>query len=79
MAMDGTKLGDDIAALLYASDASSDAKADVKKLWESIGKVIVNHIKDNMEVTVPSGKVIISVAGQATGTPNPAPIATDVS
>ena len=31
------------------------------------------------EITIPSGSVIISVAGQATGTPNPSPISNDIS
>ena len=79
MAMNGKDLGDAIAQNLYASDASDEAKADVKALWENIGKIIVKHIVDNIEIQIPSGSVIISVAGQATGTPNPSPIKAKVT
>ena len=78
MAMNGKDLGGAIAQKLYASDASDEAKADVKALWENIGKVIVKHIVDNIEIQIPGGSVIIAVAGQATGTPNPSPIKAQV-
>lgn len=78
MAMNGTQLGDDIAALLYAPNASEEAKARVKALWESIGQVVVSHIQDNIEVTVPANTVVTTVTGQAVGTKNAAPIETDV-
>ena len=78
MAMNGTTLGDAIAAKLYASDASQEAKAQVKALWEEIGTVIVKHIKDNLEVEIPSSSVIVSVTGQATGASNLTPISLNV-
>lgn len=79
MAMNGKTLGDAIAAKLYASDASAEAKADVKALWEEIGEVIVTHIVDNIDIQIPAGSVIISVSGQATGTPNTSPISAEVT
>ena len=44
-------------------------KEDIKSIRERDPAV-----KSDLEVTVPSGSVIISVAGQAVGTPNPTPI-----
>ena len=83
MALDGKKLGDDLADLVLSSDAPAFMKEKIKKQWEDIGEVIVNHILDNIEITVPSGEVIIAVSGgsgaPAVGTPNPSPISTDVA
>mgnify|MGYP007069875632 CR=1 FL=1 len=62
MAMNGKKLGDDIAELITASDAPSDAKASIKKLWEDIGNVIVNHITQNAMITVAAG-IPVATAG----------------
>ncbi len=78
MAMDGTALGDRIAALITSSDAPAEAKQQIKTLWEEIGAEIVNEVK-NADITIPSGSVIISVVGQATGTPNPSPITNNIS
>lgn len=78
MAMNGTALGDRIAALITDSDAPAEAKQQIKTLWEKIGAEIVKEVK-NAEITIPSESVIISVAGQATGTPNPSPISNDIS
>jgi hypothetical protein len=62
MAMNGTTLGDDIADLLYASDASDEAKAQVKALWEAIAGKIVDHIKTNAQITVATG-IPVSTTG----------------
>ena len=82
MAMNGTTLGDAIAAKLYASDASPEAKAQVKALWEEIGKVIVKHIKDNLDVKIPASSVIVQVTGgsgaPAVGVSNVSPISLTV-
>lgn len=82
MAMNGTTLGDNIAAKLYASDASQEAKDAVKALWEQIGQVIVKHIKDNLEVEIPSNSVIVQVTGgsgaPAVGASNLTPISLSV-
>jgi len=46
----------------------------VQKLVETISEEVVQHIKDNLEVTIPPNSFIVSVVGQATGTPNLTPI-----
>lgn len=78
MAMNGKVLGDEIAEIITASDAPDSMKKRIKETWEKIGNTIVDHIIKNAEITVPSASVIIAVAGQATGTPNPAPISTNI-
>ena len=40
---------------------------------------LAQAIVDNIEIRVPAGTVIIQVTGQASGTPNPAPIPCEVS
>ena len=40
---------------------------------------LAQAIVDNIEITVPAGTVIVQVIGQASGTPNPAPIPCEVS
>ena len=78
MAMNGTALGDRIAQIITASDAPAEVKQQIKTLWEKIGAEIVKEVK-NAEITIPSGSVIISVAGQATGMPNPSPISNNIA
>ena len=78
MAMSGTDLGDRIANLITASDAPSDVKANIKTLWEKIGNEIITEVK-KATIQIPSQSVIISVTGQAVGTPNPAPINNTIS
>ena len=68
MAMNGKKLGDDIAELITASDAPSDAKASIKKLWEDIGNVIVNHITQNAMITVAAGIPVATAGGPSAQT-----------
>lgn len=79
MAMNGNTLGDSIANIITASDAPEDVKQQIKTLWESIGSAIVDHIKKNAVISVPSGQVVTAVSGQATGTMNPSPINCSVS
>lgn len=74
MAMSGDVLGTEIAKILYAENATDEAKADVLKLWKKIANKIVKHIVDNIDIQIPANSVIISVTGQATGTPNTSPI-----
>ena len=64
MSMNGKKLGDDIAELIIASDAPSDIKAQIKKQWEAIGDVIVQHITQNAMITVAAG-IPVATAGSA--------------
>ena len=86
MAMNGKTLGDDIFSKLkdfsISSDNESDAQGSVKKMWEKIGDVIVEHIKNNLDVQVPSASVVISVTGgsgaPAVGSTNTTPIKIEV-
>lgn len=78
MAMNGKTLGSEIADLIIAPNAPAAMKAKIKIQWEDIGEVIVKHIQENIEVTVPASSVVVAVTGQATGTKNESPIKTDV-
>ena len=59
--------------------------AAIKELIEDSDNVdnfcdkLAQAIVDNIEIKVPAGTVIIQVTGQASGTPNPAPIPCEVS
>jgi len=64
MAMNGKTLGDEIADLIIASDAPSDAKKTIKELWEKIGNAIVKHISQNAQITVAAG-IAIAASGSA--------------
>lgn len=74
MALDAAKLAKNIAAKI----APDKTRGMVEKNWLPICEAIVEHIQSDMEITIPNGKVIVSVTGQASGTPNPAPIPCDV-
>jgi len=74
MALSANKTGKKIADIIVDSGASPEIKAKIIQMWTDIMSAIYGDIKSDMEVTVPSGSVIIAVAGSATGTPNPAPI-----
>ncbi len=50
MAMNGTKLGDDIAAVITDPNATPEMKQQTKALWAKIGGVIVTHIQTNAQV-----------------------------
>ena len=72
MALDGNKTGSAVYNLIKTIQVSDEASCE--KLWQKIVSKIFDDIKSDAEITVPSGSVIISVTGQAAGTPNPAPI-----
>ncbi|MGP1603258.1 MAG: hypothetical protein ACTTGZ_02390 [Treponema sp.] len=72
MALDGNKTGSAVYNLIKTTQVSDEASCE--KLWQKIVSKIFDDIKSDAEITVPSGSVIISVTGQAAGTPNPAPI-----
>jgi hypothetical protein len=72
MALDGNKTGSAVYNLIKATNVSDEASCE--KLWQKIVSKIFDDIKSDAEITVPSGSVIIEVAGKATGTKNPAPI-----
>lgn len=78
MALNGDKMGDEIAQVIMDSGASDEAKAAVTALWKKISGAICKHIDTNLEVTIPASQVVIAVIGQANGTKNPAPITLDV-
>jgi hypothetical protein len=53
------------------SAAGTNAPKDNQWLADELAKAIDDQIKT---AAIPSGSVIVAVVGQATGTPNPAPI-----
>jgi len=63
MALNGTKLGTDIANAIMNSDAPADVKAACVSLWQKIATEITNHIAANAEV--PPG-IAVSTAGSPT-------------
>lgn len=67
-------LGEALANVIIDDKASDEMKARITALWKSLADVIISHIKDNAVISVPTGEVVISVTGQATGTANPKPI-----
>ena len=86
MAMNGKDLGDaifkELKEFTIEAENKEQAQESVKKIWEKIGKIIVEHITNNIEIQIPSASVIVSVTGgsgaPAVGTPNTTPIKIDV-
>lgn len=76
MALDGNKTGSAVYNLIKSTKVSDEASCE--KLWQKIVSKIFEDIKSDAEITVPSNNVIIAVAGQATGTKNPAPIQNEI-
>ena len=74
MALNATKTGKKIAKILTASNASPEIAKQIEDMWINVIDALYADVKADLEVTVPSGSVIIAVAGQATGTPNTNPI-----
>lgn len=74
MALNANKTGKKIADIITDSGASPEMKTKIIEMWTDIMTAIYTDIKSDLEVTVPSGSVIIAVAGSATGTSNPMPI-----
>jgi hypothetical protein len=73
MAMSNTRLGDKIAARLTASNASDEAKAQVKALWEGVAQDIIDEVKQadglvaaGIKCTTPSGPGATSETGSVT-------------
>jgi hypothetical protein len=66
MALNGTgeALGDKIADLIIASEASAEARQEITELWENIGKTIVDHFISNAELEVEPG-ISVSTTGTA--------------
>jgi predicted KAP-like P-loop ATPase len=61
MAMDGNKLGLEIANAIMNTAAPADVKVQVLGLWEKIGTAIVDHVKNN--AIVPAGIAVSTPAG----------------
>lgn len=76
MALDGNKTGSAVYNLIKATKVSDEASCE--KLWQKIVTKIFDDIKSDVEITVPSGQVVITVVGQATGTKNPSPIQSEI-
>lgn len=74
MAMAKDALGKNMADSIMDANANDDAKTAVTSTMTALAGAIIDYLKANMEVTTPAGQVIIAVTGQASGTPNPAPI-----
>lgn len=53
MALDGNALGAAMASAIIA--AAKKENASPETIWKAIGNEIVNHIKNNAEVTVDAG------------------------
>ena len=72
MAMNGNKLGTDIANAIIHADAPPEVKAEVIKLWQIIAGEIVSHIQQNAQVppgiavTTPAGPGATSAPGSVT-------------
>lgn len=64
MALDAAQLKSEMIKAMESTPDNRD---------EALGKLaetIVNHIKNNLEVVVPSGSFVTTVTGQAVGTSN---------
>jgi len=79
MALNATSLAADIKADILANvPSANDDNGAVTATANAIAESVVDHILANLEITVPSGEVIIAVSGgsgaPAVGTPNASPI-----
>jgi hypothetical protein len=61
MAMSNARLGDKIAARITASNASDEAKAQVKALWEGIAQDFIDEVM-KADITVAQG-IPVSTTG----------------
>lgn len=65
MAMDGTKMGDEVAAAVCSGAATPEGIALSKQMWEKVCTAIVAHIVNNAEV--PAGIAVSTSASSHTG------------
>lgn len=85
MAMNKTVLANAIVDKItnFSIDKNADPNAQVKKLWEDISEIIINHIVDNIDIQIPIGSIIGTVSGgsgaPAVGVPNTSPIKIEVT
>ena len=65
------------------SEDETDTNTKVKKLWEDISEIIINHIVDNIDIQIPMQSVITTVSGgsgaPAVGVKNVNPIKLEVT
>lgn len=57
-----------------SNNPESALDAIAQEFADAIAETVVQAIKTDALYTIPTGAVIIAVAGQAVGTPNPAPL-----
>jgi hypothetical protein len=62
MAMNGNKMGSEVAAAIMNTDAPPEVQARVIALWQKICAAMVAHIQDNAEV--PPG-IAVATAGSS--------------
>lgn len=74
MAMAKDAMGKKMADAIMDANANDDAKLAVTATMTALAGAIIDYLKANMDVTTPTGQVIVAVTGQASGTPNPSPI-----
>lgn len=86
MAMNKTVLANAIVNKItnFSIDKNeTDPNAQVKKLWEEISEIIINHIVDNIDIQIPIQSVITTVSGgsgaPAVGVKNVNPIKVEVT
>ena len=73
MPLNGTALGDAVAAAIIATDPgmTDDQKAQLQSSWEAIGQAIVTYFVANTEVIVESVSGVMTgggTSGPGTGT-----------
>lgn len=79
MALDGDKLGEVLyEALGMGEKLPTENREQTLAAWKELGKALAKYLKENMDVTIPTSKVITQVTGQAVGTPNATPIDCEV-
>jgi hypothetical protein len=62
MAMDGNKMGSEIANAIMNTGAPPEVQAQVIELWQKIGAAIVTHIQKN--AAVPAG-IAVATSGSS--------------
>jgi len=79
MALSGEEFGKALyEALGMDEKLPKENKEETLEGWKKLGKAIVKYLQENMDVTIPSGKVITNVTGQAVGVSNTTPIECEV-
>jgi hypothetical protein len=66
MAMDGNKMGSEIAKAIMNADAPPEVQAQVTELWQKIGAAIVAHIQQN--AVIPAGITVLTTGSASVQT-----------